>query len=99
MPVYIVSLRLPDSFSEEFVALIPEHRALINQLLNEHVVETYAISADRGRGWLTINSEDEAGVETLLQRLPLYRYFSGIRIDELFIFDSVATRFPHISLN
>lgn len=99
MPTYIVSLRLPDSFSEEFIALIPQHRILINQLLSEHIVEAYAISADRSRGWLTINSEDESGVEILLRKLPLYNYFSGVEIDELFIFDSVATRFPHISLN
>ena len=99
MPTYIVSLRLPDSFSEEFIALIPQHRILINQLLSEHIVEEYAISADRNRGRLTINSKDEPGVEILLRKLPLYKYFSGIEIDELFIFDSVATRFPHISLN
>ncbi|TFZ65190.1 hypothetical protein E4631_16785 [Hymenobacter sp. UV11] len=99
MPTYLVSLRLPDSFSEDFITLIPQHRILVNQLLSEHVVETYAISADRSRGWLTINSDDEPGVEIVLRKLPLYEYFSGIEIDELFIFDSVATRFPHISLN
>lgn len=99
MPTFIVSLHLPDSFNEEFVALIPQHRALINQLLAEHVVETYAISADRSRGWLTVHSEDEEGVQELLRRLPLYDYFSGIEINELFIFDSIATHFPHISLN
>jgi len=99
MPTYIVSLGLPDLFSEEFIALIPQYRLLINQLLSEHAVETYAISADRSRGWLTINSEDESGVEILLRKLPLYKYFSGIKIDELFIFNSVATRFPHIILN
>lgn len=99
MPTYIVSLRLSDSFSEEFIALIPQHRILINQLLSEHIVEEYAISADRNRGRLTINSKDEPSVEILLRKLPLYKYFSGIEIDELFIFDSVATRFPHISLN
>lgn len=99
MPTYIVSLRLPDLFSEEFIALIPQHQALVNQLLSEHAVETYAISADRSRGWLTINSADESGVELLLRKLPLYEYFSRIEIDELFIFDSAATHFPHISLN
>lgn len=99
MPTYIVSLRLPDSFSEDFIALIPRHRTLVNQLLSEHVLETYAISADRSRGWLTINSKDESGVEILLRKLPLYEYFSAIEIDELFIFDSIASRFPSISLN
>jgi len=40
MPSFAVSLRLPDSFTEEFLATIPQHRAVINQLLSEHVIET-----------------------------------------------------------
>lgn len=50
MPTFVVSLRLPDSYDEEFIALIPSHRDFINRLLNEKVVETYAISGDRSRG-------------------------------------------------
>ena len=99
MPSFSVSLRLPDSFTEEFLATIPQHRIVINQLLSEHVIETYAISANRGRGWVIINGEDEEAVRAIVAQFPLYPYLEVMAIDELFIFDSAASRFPHISLN
>ena len=99
MAMFVVSLRLPESFNEEFMALIPRHRAFINQLLADNVVETYAISADRSRGWVTINATDAAAVQSVVEQFPLYTFLHGIEIDELFIFDSAASRFPRISLN
>ena len=99
MPTFVVTLRLPDSFGEDFIALIPRHRNFINRLLSEHVIEAYAISADRSRGWVTINGEDAAAVRAIIEQFPLYSYLRHIEIDELFIFDSAAARFPHISLN
>ncbi|MFD1469181.1 hypothetical protein ACFQ48_13180 [Hymenobacter caeli] len=99
MPTFVVTITLPDTYEEDFLALIPRHRSHINRLLTEKVIETYAISADRRRGWVTINGEDAGAVRTVVEQFPLYRYFSGIEIDELFIFDTVASRFPPISLN
>ena len=99
MPTFVVSMRLPEAFDEEFIALIPRHRAFINQLLSEKVVEVYAISSDRSRGWVTINGDNAAAVQAVVEQFPLYRYLRGVEIDELFIFDSAASRFPHISLN
>lgn len=81
------------------MAIIPQHRTFINQLLAEHIVETYAISANRSRGWAIIIGDDEEAVRAILERFPLYHYLRSIEIDELFIFDSAASRFPHISLN
>ncbi|AMJ66085.1 hypothetical protein [Hymenobacter sp. PAMC 26628] len=99
MPTFVVTVLLPETYEDDFLALIPRHRAVINRLLSEKVIETYAISADRRQGWITINGDDAAAVRTVVEQFPLYRYFRGIEIDELFIFDSVATRFPVISLN
>lgn len=79
--------------------LIPRHREFINRLLTEHVIEAYAISADRRRGWVTMNGADADAVRAVVEQFPLYHYLSGIEIDELFIFDSAAARFPRISLN
>ena len=99
MPTFVVSLRLPDIFDEEFIAIIPRHRDFINRLLNEKIVESYAISSDRSRGWVTINGDSAAAVQALVEQFPLYRFLRGVEIDELFIFDSTASRFPHINLN
>ena len=99
MPTFVVTLRLPNEYDEEFIALIPSHRAFINRLLSEKVVEVYAISSDRSRGWVTINAESAAAVQAVVEEFPLYPYLHGVEIDELFIFDSAYSRFPHISLN
>lgn len=99
MPFFAVSLRLPTSYTEDFLATIPQHRLFINQLLAEHVIEAYAISANRGRGWVVINGENEEAVRNLIAQFPLYPYLHITDVDELFIFDSTASRFPHISLN
>ena len=50
MPTFVVSLLLPESFEDDFIALISRHRDFINGLLNEKIIETYAISSDRSRG-------------------------------------------------
>ena len=99
MPRFVVSLRLPNAFDEAFINLIPQHRAFINQLFADKVVEVYAISSDRSRGWVTINGNDAAAVQAVVEQFPLYPYLHGVEIDELFIFDSAFSRFPPISLN
>jgi hypothetical protein len=38
-------------------------------------------------------------VQAVVEQFPLYRFFNGVEIDELFIFDSTASRFPLISIN
>ena len=92
-------MRLPESFDEDFIALIPRHRNFINRLLAEHIIEAYAISADRSRGWVTMHGDDAAAVRAVVEQFPLYGYLRHIEIDELFIFDSAAAHFPRISLN
>lgn len=99
MGLYVVTLRLPDSFDEEFVALIPRHRAFINNLIEENIIVSYAISADRSRGWVTMQGASAEAVRGVVEQFPLYPFFRSIEIDELFVFDSAATRLPKISLN
>ncbi|MCB2379459.1 hypothetical protein LGH70_17815 [Hymenobacter sp. BT635] len=99
MAKFVVTVRFPDSFDEEFIALIPEHRHLINELIEANVVEAYAISANRTRGWITMNGSSEEAVRTTVEQFPLFRFFLQVEIDELFVFDSTASRFPRISLN
>lgn len=99
MAMFVVSLTLPESFDEAVMAVIPRHRAFVNKLLAEHVIESYAISADRSRGWVTMSGSDEATVRAVIEQLPLYRFLREVEVDELFIYDSAAYRFPSVSLN
>ncbi|WP_151088741.1 hypothetical protein [Hymenobacter baengnokdamensis] len=99
MPTFSVSLRLPAIFDEAFFALIPQHRTFINRLIAEQVIQAYAITADRGRGWVVLNGEDELAVRRIVESFPLYAFLEILEIDELFIFDIAAAQFPTISLN
>jgi hypothetical protein len=97
--MYVVTVRLPDAFDEEFIALIPRHRAFINSLIEENIIVSYAISADRSRGWVTMHGPNAEAVRAVVEQFPLYRFLKQVEIDELFIFDSTASRLPKISLN
>ncbi|MCC3160288.1 hypothetical protein LJ737_23830 [Hymenobacter sp. 15J16-1T3B] len=99
MGLYVVTLRLPDSFDEEFVALIPRHRAFINNLIEENIILSYAISANRSRGWVTMQGATPEAVRAVVEQFPLYQFLQSIEVDELFVFDSTASRLPKISLN
>lgn len=99
MSVFVVTLKLPEAFDDEVMAVIPRHRAFINKLLAEHVIESYAISADRSRGWVTMHGDDERAVRAVVAQFPLFGFLRGVEVDELFIWDSAADRFPRISLN
>ena len=99
MAKFVVTLHLPVVFSEDFIALIPRHRAFINQLIEDCVVETYAVSADRTQGWVIMNGQSAETIRGVVQKFPLYQFFTQVEISELFIFDSAHSRFPRISLN
>jgi len=99
MARFVVTVRFPASFDEDFIALIPQHRALINKLIEDNVVEAYAISASRTRGWITMNGLNADVIRAVVEQFPLYRFFEQVEVDELFVFDSTASRFPRISLN
>lgn len=99
MPKFVVTLTLPAYYTDEFTSLIPTHWSFISKLLDERVIETYAISADRSRGWVTMNGATNTNVRDLVEQMPLYRFFTRVEIDELYVYDSVASRFPRLYPN
>ena len=46
-----------------------------------------------------MNDDDAAAVQAVVEQFPPYHYLHGVEIDELFIFDGAASRFPQIILN
>ena len=88
------------SFSVEgsFMSHIPAHRAYINALILKGVIDQYAISAERGQGWITMNAKSKKEIIKYLEKSPLFQYFQ-LEIDELMVFDGKAMRFPRLVLN
>ncbi|HSK11587.1 MAG TPA: hypothetical protein VK907_00150 [Phnomibacter sp.] len=83
---------------EEFMTLVPAHRTYINYLINKGVIDSYAVSLESQKSWILINAVDKKEVFGLLERSPLYRYWT-IEVDELYIFDGQNYRLPALQLN
>ena len=89
---------MPEAFDEYFITLILA-TGIYRPLAQWKVVEIYAISSDRSRGWVTINGDNAAVVQGVVEQFPLYRYLCGVEIEAFFVFDNAASSFPHISLD
>jgi len=83
---------------EAFLNLVLKHRDVISDLILKGVIDSYAISAEAGRGWITMNAKDKSDIHKQLERSPLYKYFE-LEIDQLMIYDSQMYRFPKMVLN
>jgi len=83
---------------EDFMTLVPPHRTYINYLLNKGIIDSYAVSMEVQKSWITINANDKKQVIDYLDKSPLSKYWE-YEIVELFVYDSQSTRLPAVQLN
>jgi hypothetical protein len=83
---------------EDFMALVPPHRTYINYLLNKGIIDSYAVSMEVQKSWITINANTKKEVKDYLDKSPLSKYWN-YEIVELFVYDSQSTRLPAVQLN
>lgn len=83
---------------EEFMTLVPPHRTYIIYLLNKGIIDSYAVSMEVQKSWITINANDKKQVIDYLDKSPLSKYWD-YEIVELFVYDSQSTRLPAVQLN
>jgi len=98
MSNYLVDIDLPNSFSEEFVALIPDQRAHVNRLLGEGMISSYTLAMDRSKLWATLPAKSEEEVMDILAHMPLMK-FMRVNIYELAFHETVHAGLVHVSLN
>jgi len=96
MKKYQVTIRF--EMSEEFMELVPPHRTYVNYLINKDIIDQYAVSMESQRVWITLNAKDKEEVEKLLEKSPLYKYWT-IEVDELFVLDGQHFRLPAVQPN
>ena len=84
--------------TEGFMELIPPHRTYINYLINKDIVDQYIVSMETQRVWITLNAENREEVERLLEKSPLFKYWT-FEIDELFVWDGQHYRLPAVQPN
>ncbi|MFN8290983.1 MAG: hypothetical protein U0U70_12045 [Chitinophagaceae bacterium] len=96
MPIYHVTIQF--EMNEEFMTLVPPHRTYINFLINKGIIDHYAVSIETRKAWITLTADDREKVEGILQKSPLYKFWS-CEIDELFVLDGQHYRLPEVNPN
>ncbi|MBP7510456.1 MAG: hypothetical protein KA981_00925 [Bacteroidia bacterium] len=95
---FMVEIFLPEVFDGNFMRMIPAHRAYINELIASGTILSYSISLDRSKGWIIFLSEQPDEVLDIVQQFPIHQFIT-IEINELFIHDGEAYRFPKLNFN
>ena len=83
---------------DNFMGFIQEHRNYINQLINNNVIDSYAVSMESQSCWITLNAISKTECDAILAKSPLYKYWT-YNIEELFVYDSQQYRLPAVQLN
>ena len=56
---YMVEFELPETLTEEFLALIPQQRYMINNLLAAGTMKAYSLAMDRSKLWAVLAADSE----------------------------------------
>lgn len=95
---FLVHISLPDVFTAKFVALIPKHRSLINELLEKRVILSYSLDMERQNIWAFIEAKDEKEVMDIISKFPIIREVK-LDIKELAFYDSSPIGLPELIMN
>jgi len=98
MKQFMIYTRLPENLSEEFISLIPKHRAIVNALMRKGIIISYSLSADRSQLWIIMDAKSEINVIEVLSEFPLIRFMKP-EINELMFHNSIYVNVPNLSLN
>ncbi|RYD86478.1 MAG: hypothetical protein EOP50_22330, partial [Sphingobacteriales bacterium] len=53
-------------WNEDSMAIIEEHRAYINELIDEQVIEHYVVSMETQLVWITLNASNKEEAQEIL---------------------------------
>ena len=73
-------------------------REYINSLIDDQVIEHYAVSMEVQTVWITINASNKTEVRKILSKSPFKKYWK-FDIHELIIWDGQNYRLPVVQLN
>jgi muconolactone delta-isomerase len=86
------------TMDDHFMGHVPKHRMYIKELIDDGVIDYYAVSMESKRTWMIVNAMSKLDVEQYLANSPLFPYWT-FEIDELFVYDGQTYRLPAVQLN
>jgi muconolactone delta-isomerase len=95
---YMVEFILPPSLSQDFIARIPQQRAVINRFFRKNKIASYALSLESSKMWTVFKVQSELELMELLSELPLTPLVD-IEISSLTVLNLPATQHHEFSLN
>ncbi|MEZ4995450.1 MAG: muconolactone Delta-isomerase family protein [Saprospiraceae bacterium] len=94
---YMIEFELPEVMNEEFMALIPQQRYMINQMLAEGTIKSYSLSMDRLKLWVILSANSEFEAMEIIDTFPLCDFMTP-HLTEL-MFHNSADMLMQFSLN
>ena len=94
---YMIEFELPEIMNAEFMALIPQQRYVINQMLAEGTIKSYSLSMDRSRLWVIMAAASEFEAMEVVSTFPLSDFMTP-NLSEL-MFHNSADMLMQFSLN
>ena len=70
----MVEFDLPQQLNEEFLALIPKQRYVVNQMLAQGKLKSYSLAMDRSKLWTVVSAETEFEALELIAQMPLTEF-------------------------
>lgn len=98
LSVFQIHITLPNMFNQQFTALIPEQRRVVNKLLAAQVILSYALDMERQNLWITIQAKNQLQVMNVLSTFPIIKEVK-VDIFELSFFDTVPVSMHEFIMN
>jgi len=94
----MVEFDLPVPFSTSFIAKIPVQKMVVDELMEDGLISSYALSMDRGRLWVIVNADNDFEVLDVINQFPLLDQMQ-YSMTELMFNHAGAIHIPGFSLN
>ncbi|MFN3403978.1 MAG: muconolactone Delta-isomerase family protein [Cytophagaceae bacterium] len=94
---YMVDITLPVYSDENYYQLLPQQKEHISSLMNNGIILSFSLSADRSKIWATVKAVSEESVINILSEFPIYSYLK-YSVTPLAI-NTVSNKIPPISMN
>jgi hypothetical protein len=71
MACFMVEFEIPTPYSPELTARIPLQKMVVDELMEEGKIISYALSENRGRLWMVIAADSDFEVLDIINEFPL----------------------------